>query len=243
MNPVNLKEAEKLLNSLKRELILSPRRSAYSRRQSAFNVWIAPPSLYFHLLKEKFGKFFDFGLQNVFFQQSGAFTGEISPLMAKNSGAKFVILGHSERKRLGENLEMINKKVLASLESGLKVSLCFGEDKKTKINSLIKIWENQLKISLSGVSKNEKNLILVYEPSWAISSQGIGAAPKEYLEFFLKWYRKTHKFPIFYGGSVNSGIIGDYLELGFNGYLIGSASLKIEEMKKIVKLINDNEKQ
>ena len=137
---------------------------------------------------------------------------------------------------MGEGLEFINKKLLASLKNGLRVILCFGEDKRN-IQFVQKIWENQLKILLNGVSKNTKNLTLAYEPSWAISSQGIGAASKEELGFFLKWYKKTYKFPIFYGGSVNGAIIGEYLGLKFNGYLIGSAGLKSDEVKKIVKTL------
>mgnify|MGYP001575336945 CR=1 FL=1 len=234
MNPEKLSDAEAILDFLR--FAQDKLKKTCTETQSV-EVWFAPPNLYFEPLRKKYNEFFDFGLQNTFYEQSGAFTGEISPKMAKNIGGEFVILGHSERKKLGESLEDINKKVLASLEVGLRVILCFGENVKLKSRENI-IFEikSQLKILLQDVPINSENLYLAYEPAWAISSQEIGPSSTEELKTFLDWYWQNYKFPIFYGGSVDSSNIENYLTLKLNGFLIGSASLKPEEITKILNI-------
>ena len=111
-NPTSLKEAEILFNSVK---------SSVSKIKNS-EVIICPPFVYLQSLKG-----LNLGAQDVFYKEQGAFTGEISPLMLRDLGVDYAIVGHSERRSLGETDDIVNKKVRASLDSGLKPILCVGE--------------------------------------------------------------------------------------------------------------------
>lgn len=198
------------------------------------------------------------GSQDVFWEKQGAFTGEISTIMLKNLGVEYVLIGHSERRKyLNETDEVINKKVLAGLEAGLKVILCVGEPemelriknkglKKTK-NYIKKQLEKDLKNILLNYSKSRilnSRLAIVYEPVWAISANNTGKTckPEDALEI-IKFIKKTLNskfsilnFRVLYGGSIDSKNIGDFLKYPeIDGVLIGGASLKIKEVEKILK--------
>lgn len=116
------------------------------------DVVVCPPFVYLSALKGEVA----IGAQNCFWEEKGAHTGEVSPSMLKEMGCSYVILGHSERKKyLGETEDMVQKKVTAALAVGLKAILCVGEDEETPTDM--------------------DNLIVVYEPEWAISSEGGGS--------------------------------------------------------------------
>ncbi|MGC8981712.1 MAG: triose-phosphate isomerase [Minisyncoccia bacterium] len=224
MNPLSLKEAERLLNS-------------YRKFKDA-KILIAPPFVFLYPLIKKYSKYFDFGAQNIYYEEKGAFTGEISAKMLKNIGCKFVIINHSERRKFGEDLKIANKKIFSALKNGLDVFLCFGEDKIIKDkDELKKYWDKESKILLKNVPLNSKKIYFVYEPSWAISTQNIGPAPRDLILYFLDWYYKRFKFKILYGGSVSPENIKNYLDLKLNGFLIGSQSLNIKNFRKILKLV------
>ncbi|HEX9722146.1 MAG TPA: triose-phosphate isomerase [Candidatus Paceibacterota bacterium] len=159
----------------------------------------------------------EMGAQNCFWEGKGAFTGEISPRMLKELGCTYVILGHSERaKYLGETQEMVRKKTKAALEAGLRVVLCVGENEETPADA--------------------ENLIVVYEPEWAISSEGGDAADSKLVAARIAKMRETLKTtPILYGGSTNSKNIQTFLQAGAQGALVGSASLDAEEFISLVK--------
>ena len=132
----------------------------------------------------------------------GAFTGSINPKMLKNVGAKYVIIGHSENRQLGETDKLINLKIKSAIKSGLKVIFCIGETFPEKIKKITKrILDKQIKIGLNKV-KDKKNILIAYEPVWSI---GTGLIPKsnELYETinFIKKKVTVHK--ILYGGSVN----------------------------------------
>ncbi len=181
------------------------------------NVIVCPPACYFHL-----GKNHNLGSQNCFLE-SGAFTGEISPVMLKSLKIKYVILGHSERRQIfKETDELIKEKVKACLKENLKVILCIGEKKGENTLSVLK---KQL------IAFEKKVFAIAYEPVWAIGT-GNACSPlqaKKTLEFIKK--TKTN---VLYGGSVNGSNFKEYLEIGFDGVLVGGASLKIEEFKKMI---------
>ena len=121
------------------------------------------------------------GAQNMFYEDNGAYTGEISAEMLKSVGCQYVILGHSERRTIfGESDETINKKILKALSSGLKVIFCVGETLEQRENGTTKkIIENQIKVGLSNVSSSDmQNLIIAYEPVWAIGT-GKTASPEQ----------------------------------------------------------------
>jgi triosephosphate isomerase (TIM) len=215
-------------------------------------VVICPPFVYLEsldghdLAKNSPGLYL--GSQDVFWQE-GAFTGEISPKMLKDSGCQYVILGHSERrKNLGETDDMINKKVKASLAAGLRPVLCLssakrGQEAKNEMAS-------QLKGAVAQIEKSDiKNIVFTYEPVWAISTTtgSVVASPentaegkifiKEALsELFGEDVAKDAK--IIYGGSVDSkNIEGFVKEAKMDGALVGAASLRpndfIEAVKKV----------
>lgn len=237
MNPSRYVEAENLVKSV----ILLTKKSKKSE------MVICPPFTWLTDLSHKYFKDISFGAQNIFWEEKGAYTGEISAVMLKNSKVKYVIIGHSERRRyLGETDEMINKKVLTALQAGLKVVLCVGEDiktrrrgKKTVMSFIKKQLEKDLKRTKNYELKT-KNLIVAYEPIWAIGT-GKPCHPEDALEItrFIKKILNS-KFQILnsrvsYGGSVNGKNIASFLKYKeIDGALVGGASLKTKQFKGII---------
>jgi len=154
-------------------------------------------------------------------------------------GCKYVILGHSEKRAPGETDEIINKKIKTALKSGLKPILCVGDKSRKSKNDIKKVY-SQLKKDLKGIKKSDfKNVIIAFEPVWAV---GTGkncdyTEAKTAKEFIKKYLPKN--VPILYGGSVNSKNAADYIKKsGFDGFLIGGASLNPKEFVKIIFGIN-----
>lgn len=186
--------------------------------------------------------------QNMNDASEGAFTGEVSGEMLKEAGADFVILGHSERRRLyAETNEFINRKVKRALECGLKPILCIGETfEEREAGKTEAVLEKQLTECLGGVSQESQNALMIsYEPVWAIGT-GKAASPDivEEAQAFCRSVLSSllgdsagDKVPILYGGSVNPENANKYLEeQDIDGLLIGSASLMSESFAKIIRL-------
>jgi triosephosphate isomerase len=234
MNPETLAKAKKLFDGIEKEFKKIP--EIFKKEE----IVLCPPFLYLSEIKNLILKSqlkISLGAQNCFFEEKGAFTGEISPKMLKSLGVKYVILGHSERRRnLKESDEMINKKVLAVLKEKLIPILCVGEtEKENKFGKTFFVLKNQLKEGLKNVPQI-KNIILAYEPVWAIGTKNPcdPEAAKKVLVFLRKFLKEI---PILYGGSVNSKNAKDYIKAGFNGLLVGGASLNAKEFVKIAKEI------
>lgn len=246
MSPTRLRDATAILRAL--EPVLRPDSRQAAKQSTNVDILIAPPALFLAPLQSEFGHSFSFGLQDASAEREGAFTGQLSPLMAKDLGATFTILGHSELKRLGETAMLTNQKLKNALAAGLKVILCFGESSRPRELSakhMAPTWQTELKQLLRGISasvsyklKATRSLLLTFEPAWAISTNKQGGAPYAYLEDFLAWYRNHYRFPVLYGGSVDSKIIETYRDLHFDGYLIGAASRNPKEFSKIIGLVN-----
>jgi triosephosphate isomerase len=201
--------------------------------------WLAlNPYFYLSLIKKIKRKKFKIGLQNIGPISEKPQTGEtIHPFEFVNL-ADFVLLGHSERYRLGENKEIIKEKIKALQDKNLKLLIFFSENSyepKNKFSQVKKETERNLKNFLNVIKKeNYKKIIFVYEPWWAISTE-VGKFPsREFLEDFLNWYRKNFQFPIFYGGSYNSKLAKIYQGFKFNGYVLGRASIEINELKNLI---------
>jgi triosephosphate isomerase (TIM) len=167
----------------------------------------------------------------------GAHTGYINSRMLKNIGAHFVIIGHSENRKKGENDKLINIKIKSALEAKLKVILCVGETlgEKRK-NKTYSILSKQIKIGLKDI-KNKSNIFLAYEPVWAIGS---GLIPKSQALFktveFIKSKFKDKSPKILYGGSVNPQNIIYLRKINnIDGFLIGGASQNANKFIDIVK--------
>ena len=170
----------------------------------------------------------------------GSFTGSISPKMLKDLGCKFVILGHSENRTLGESDYDINKKIRSALNKNLKIIFCIGETLKEKRKKLThSILKKQINRGLKGV-KNFQNILIAYEPVWSI---GTGIIPKdEELKMNVRKIikliskRTKIKLPILYGGSVNSKNISSLKNIiGISGFLVGSASQSTKKFIDIIK--------
>ncbi len=216
MNPFVIKEAEKVAKAVE---------MANSNKNE---VVICPPFLFL----EKLGKIIKktkLGAQNCFWEKEGAFTGEISPRQLKNLGVRYVIIGHSERRKMGESDEIIIKKVATAKQEGLSIILCVGENEEEKrANKTKAVIETQLK-------KIKEEVIVAYEPIWAIGTgQSCHYSEAEKIRIFIKEMRGSTSL-ILYGGSVNSKNAGDYLKKAkFSGLLIGGVSLNLKEFQKII---------
>jgi triosephosphate isomerase len=216
---------------------------------------ICPPFVYLEKLSSiaqssKGNHHIAIGAQDVFWENEGPYTGEISPAMLKDAGVGYVIIGHSERRRLGETDAMVNKKIRAALSAGLRVVLCVGESaevRKKGIAAAQTFVKNQLAKDLKGISRlmMRDKFIIAYEPIWAIGT-GRNANPDDarIMAIFIK-QQLTLAFHILgatckvlYGGSVSGRNIGDYIQYKeVDGALVGGASLKAAEWRKIIEAV------
>ena len=185
------------------------------------------------------------GAQNVFWEEAGAFTGEISPGMLADSGCTWVIIGHSERRNvLKETDEMVRRKIEASLRGGLNVIVCVGETlKEREAGKTIKIVGSQVRSAIEELEIDDPaRFVIAYEPVWAIGT-GQHATPDEaqYVQATIREITgnimgdHAERIRIVYGGSVNENNIKALLaEADIDGALVGGASLKAEAMASIV---------
>ena len=203
MNPASPQSALRLASAVARRL----------KNVKKVNVILAPPFVFLPIIKNAAP--LKVAAQDVFWERAGAYTGEISPLQLKASGVKLVIIGHSERRAMGETNELIRKKIFAALSAGLKAVLCVGEAERKPNEVFPKIVREEL---LGGIRKIKKsllaNLIIAYEPVWAISTASRGKAdtPKNVYEMVILIRRELYralgkrvasKIPVLYGGSVD----------------------------------------
>ncbi len=193
------------------------------------------------------------GAQNVHFEASGAYTGEISAAMLCECGVEYVIVGHSERRQyFGETDETVNKRTRAALNAGLKVILCLGEVlEQRQAGITAEIVSMQTKLDLAGITAEQmKKVIIAYEPVWAIGT-GVTAKPEQAEEVcaFIRAVvragfgaRAARGLPILYGGSVNPENADDFFLLpDVDGALVGGASLDPRKFFSILEESENNE--
>lgn len=189
------------------------------------------------------------GSQNVYFENNGAFTGEISCDMLKDVCCTYAIIGHSERRHvMGETDELINKKISAAINSGLLPIFCVGElIEERKAGTTNKVVANQVKRGLSGIcSERIQAVTVAYEPVWAIGT-GLTATPEQAQEvhamirgLLTEMYGKdiAQSLRIQYGGSAKPGNTAELMsQPDVDGLLVGGASLKVEDFAAMVKTI------
>lgn len=187
------------------------------------------------------------GAQNMFYEDKGAFTGEISPKMLQELGCAFVVVGHSERRRwFSETDTMVNRKVLKALERGLHPLFCIGETEQEREEQETQaVITTQLEFGLEKVTAEQlKQIVIAYEPVWAIGT-GKTATPKQAQEmhvFIRSWLSQkfgqttAQGIRILYGGSVTPDNINELMtQPDINGGFVGTASLDPESFAKIVK--------
>lgn len=236
MNPDSAGRAALLANKIERSLA----------RVRNVDIIIAPP-FPFLLPIAAVVKRVKLGSQNVFWQDCGPYTGEVSWRQLKHLKADHVITGHSERKLfLGETDEMIHNKIRILLENGMIPILCVGERERAG-DDIPEIVGEQIRAALKGIKKNFlKKLVIAYEPIWAISTMP-NARPDTPINAFraMIYIRKIiselygravgNEVQIIYGGSVNAKNIKAFLEEGrMQGALVGGASLDAAEFAEIV---------
>ncbi len=188
--------------------------------------------------------------QNMHYEKSGAFTGEISADMLKEIGVKYVVLGHSERRQyFAETDETVNKKTIAALEAGLRPIVCVGESLEEREQGVtMEVVRRQVKIALLNVSSDDvKKVIVAYEPIWAIGTgktatsdqaNEVNEAIRECLRE-LYGARVARAITIQYGGSMNAKNANELLgKADVDGGLIGGASLKAEDFTAIIEAAN-----
>lgn len=238
MNPSSSKEALKLVKETVKDL----------KNFKKLNLVICPPFVYFSEIK-KFARKFKLGSQNVSYLNNGPLTGEIGVGILKDFKIEYVILGHSERRELGETNQDINKK-LKNLPLSMNPILCIGEKERDNEFDYLNFVQKQIEESLDGINKKIfENLIIAYEPVWAIGSGALReATPFEFheMKIFIKKVlsvkfslKNINNIKIIYGGSVDDKNIGGFLKEGeSDGFLVGRASL---DSKKFIKIINSVE--
>lgn len=237
MNPISAKEAEQLWSAIAENI----------SKIKKTEIVICPPFLYLEKLR-KISKKISLGAQDSFWDEAGAFTGEVSTLMLCNVGVKYVILGHSERRALGESSVDINKKIKAVLQSGMRPILCVGENTRDENHEYFNLVKVQLEECLAGISKSLiTKIIIAYEPVWAISStqNRHDATPLDCQEMIIfirkvltdKFGVKTEMPRIIYGGFVNErDALGFLQDGGVDGLLSGKASLNAKKFVEIIKI-------
>ena len=211
-------------------------------------VAVAPPfTALYAVCKELEGSSIRLAAQNLYWEEKGAFTGEVSPPMLKEVGCHYVIIGHSERRQFfGETDETVNRRIKAALAQGLKVIFCIGEIlKEREGGKTFSVIERQVEDGLKNLSDKEmKNIVIAYEPVWAIGT-GKTATPgqaEEVHRFIRGKIEKlfsrevSEEIRIQYGGSVTPENIKGLMEqANIDGALVGGASLKAESFSKIVR--------
>jgi triosephosphate isomerase len=201
-------------------------------------LYIAPPSIFLSEVKKNI-KNAELVAQDVGISEFavGAFTGDISVLMLKKIGVKMVLVGHSERRAGGETEIQISKKIKTVLSAGLKVVLCVGEPlviRQKGLPAVKKFLEKQINSAISEVRnmKEIRNLLIAYEPIWAIGS-GKFASPEDVVGV-VSFIKSIVSSKVLYGGSVSVENSGGFLSKPeIDGLLVGGLSLKPKEFKKI----------
>ena len=240
MNPGTLSEAKDIVAKVKRGT------KAFLKTK----VVLCPPSLYLSEIQKTLGETrLAVGVQNVFTEEGGSFTGEVSAKQSASCGATYAIIGHSERRKMGETDAVVTKKALLAIRNGLTAILCVGETERDVQGKYLAFLKEQITQSLATLSAGElKKLVIAYEPVWAI---GAGAAMSAGQVHETGIYvRKVlsdlydpvaaSKVPVLYGGSVNAENCEAILKEGeVDGLLIGRQSLAPEDFIAIAKIAND----
>jgi triosephosphate isomerase len=236
MNPKTLIEAKRIFTTFKKT----------KRDDKSVTVVFCPPFPFINeLYKSYTGNKIFFGAQDAYWKEEGSFTGEVSYKMLQSVGARFVIIGHSERRSMGENDTLVAQKLSTALMSGMHAVLCVGEPTRDINGKYLQILKEQVLSALGDLDiKLMKNLIIAYEPVWAIGegksaidthdlSQTILFIKKQIIE---KHGRKVgDSISVIYGGSVDSeNAFGLMKDGGVDGFLVGRNSLNAFEFAQII---------
>ena len=237
MNPVSLEEAKKLATGIKRSI----------RGIQRTNVVLCPPFVYLSALSHIPGNSIFLGAQNANAETLGSFTGEVSWSQLYQFGVSYVIVGHSERRKMGETDEMVNKKVKAVVSGGMNAIICVGESQRDGNGDYFHFIRHQLVSALKDVNKKSiDRVVIAYEPIWTIGAKE-AMSPRDLYEMSI-YIKKILKdlygimadgVRVLYGGSVDR-VNADMLVRDGNvsGLLIGRQSLYSKDFVEIIKTID-----
>jgi len=234
-----IKEAIELANGLKREL--------FKLDKQGVDVVICPVFTALSEVAEVISESdIMLGGQDLYWQDEGAFTGEVSPLMLKDAGCQYVIVGHSERRQFfNETNETVNKKIKSALKHDLTPIICVGENlAEREANKTFKVIDDHIKNGLSGISAEDiVKTVIAYEPVWAIGTgkTATGEQAQEVHKYIRDLLKKMYNediassLRIQYGGSVKlENIVELMAQPDVDGALVGGASLKVDSFSAIV---------
>ncbi len=249
MNPATLDEAKMILNTTKRTIATLKK----ERKGNNMGIVLCPPAVFFGDMRgkvensrnQKNNSSISFGVQNIGIGETGSFTGEVSAAISKSAGAQYSIVGHSERRAMGETNEAVALKVEAALRAELIPIICVGEAKKDEQGLFLIDFEKQIRIAVSRIKPIDiERIVFAYEPLYAIGAAQAVTAHQIYernvliKKILTDMYGKERAFKvkILYGGSVDAS---NAIDIVFNGnaggLLIGRASIKPEEFSQLLK--------
>ena len=241
MNPESVEEAKEIAAEIARK----------SRGFGSVKVIMCPPFLFLSDVAKAVSasKKIILGAQDVFIGTGAAHTGEVSAEMLKTVGVKYVIIGHSERRAVSDTDEIVREKLFGALKDGLKVILCVGEKERNEHGIQYPEIKRQFESALIKLPKKfVKNLVIAYEPIWAIGKSEKEAMQPEALHEMTIFIKRVvsdilgkseiEKIAILYGGSVTKNNAKEIIEKGnVDGLLVGRESLKTEHFVELVKEI------
>lgn len=233
MNIFTVKEAKKLVEGIKKG----------SLKAKNTDVVVCPPFVYVADLKGLVSKKVALGVQNIFEEAQGSYTGEVSAQHLSQFKVSYVIIGHSERRVRGESDGSVSKKVSRALENKLIPVLCIGESARDDHGDYLSFVKQQLSSGLSGVSKSMiSDVVIAYEPVWAIGAkEAMNSHQVHEMSLYIQkcikeMYGAMAPMPrILYGGAVNADNAREIVDRGYvDGLLVGRESLKVENFVGII---------
>ena len=233
MNPATSKDAKRLFAATKKA----------GEKAKQVSLVVAPPSLYLRELSQGYRGRIAFAVQNAFYELVGSRTGEISYVQAADSRATYAIVGHAERRTLGETNDDARLKVAAAYAAGMIPILCIGEQKRSIHGDHFPLLKEQMVMGLKDIPVSAlKKVVIAYEPVWAIGASA-SMNPRDMHEMAI-FIRKSiverygpvgMDMKILYGGSIDDTSARPMLEQGdVNGLLVGRASVEVERLTKLI---------
>ncbi len=237
MNPQSLEEAKKIAVNVKRAM----------RSVKNTTVVLCPPFVFLSSISNLMAGSLSLGAQNANYEALGSFTGEVSFAELTQFKVDYVIVGHSERRKMGESDELINKKVRAVIGGGMTAIICVGESSRDTNGDFYNFIKQQIISSLKDVSKKQLNqVIFAYEPLWAVGGpEPVSPGELHEMSIFIKKVLKdlcgtfSESVKIIYGGDadrVNADVL--VRDGNVSGLLVGRESLRVKDFIEIIKLVD-----
>ncbi len=239
MNPLSKKEAISIFENIKKEAL----------KFKKTDIVICPPFVFLPLLANIKTTKIKLGAQNFHTEEKGSFTGEVSLKMLENFNIIYSIIGHSERREMGEDDASVNKKIKLALKQKINPVFCFGEKVRDEGGEYLNILKDQIEEALIGVNKKDiEKIIFAYEPVWAIGKSAVREATVEEFNevaIFLKRilldkFGVKNNISIIYGGSVNPKNAQSFANSLAQGFLVGRDSLEPKKFLEIIRILDSH---